>query len=241
MSRPFAAFDIDGTLIRWQLYHAIGDGMAKQGIIPASEFARVRKARMNWKRRSGEDSFRDYETALIKVFDAALEDLAVDDLKQIVGRVFDEYKDQVYMYTRDLIEALRAKNYLLFAVSGSPTLIVELLAQFYGFDASAGTDYPAVDGRFTGEKLLSLGHKDELLRGLVEQHGATFSDSIAVGDSEGDIGMLALVEQPIAFNPSKGLFAHAQAQHWRVVLERKNMIYQLEPQNGSYILAQTNS
>lgn len=237
MSRPFGVFDIDGTIIRWQLYHAIGDGMAKRGIIPEQEFARVRKARMNWKRRSGEDSFRDYEAALVTVFDGALKGLAVDDLKQVVGSVFDEYKDQVYMYTRDLIEELRAKNYLLFALSGSPTLIVKLLAEFYGFDDSAGTDYPAVDGHFTGEKLLSLGRKHELLQGLVKQHSATFHGSIAVGDSEGDIGMLGLVEQPIAFNPSKGLFAYAQTQQWTVVLERKNMIYRLEPHHGSYILA----
>ena len=32
-SRPFAVFDIDGTLIRWQLYHAVADDMAKQNII----------------------------------------------------------------------------------------------------------------------------------------------------------------------------------------------------------------
>ncbi|MDB5164640.1 MAG: family hydrolase, partial [Candidatus Saccharibacteria bacterium] len=44
------------------------------------------------------------------------------------------------------------------------------------------------------------------------------------------------VEQPIAFNPSKDLFEHAQKEGWNVVLERKNMVYRLEPQDGRYQL-----
>ena len=28
MPRPFAVFDIDGTIIRWQLYHALADELA---------------------------------------------------------------------------------------------------------------------------------------------------------------------------------------------------------------------
>ena len=31
--RPFAVFDIDGTLIRWQLYHSIADTLARLGHI----------------------------------------------------------------------------------------------------------------------------------------------------------------------------------------------------------------
>ena len=51
--------------------------------------------------------------------------------------------------------------------------------------------------------------------------------------------MLSTVEQPIAFNPTKQLFEHARTYGWRIVLERKNMVYELEPRDGSYILAQT--
>jgi phosphoserine phosphatase len=49
--------------------------------------------------------------------------------------------------------------------------------------------------------------------------------------------MLSIVEQPLAFNPTKELFSHARKSGWRVVIERKNMTYELESQNGSYILA----
>jgi HAD superfamily hydrolase (TIGR01490 family) len=242
MSRPFAVFDIDGTIIRWQLYHAIGDRLAKQGIIEDKAFQQVREARMNWKRREGGEGFRQYEAELVKVFNQALVGLEVNQLAAIAQGVFEEYKDQVYTYSRDLILGLKEQNYLIFAVSGSPAVIVQMLAEHYGFDDFAATEFIAKDGRFTGEVNLSLGRKPELLQSLVAKHQATFRGSIGVGDSEGDIDMLELVEEPTALNPSKLLFQHAREQGWHIVLERKNMIYHLEPgSNGSYVLAQTNA
>lgn len=234
--RPFAAFDIDGTVIRWQLYHAVGDALAKMGAIGSADFERVREARMSWKRRAGEDSFRQYEEELVKVFDKELGGLEVVVVEQASEKVFEEYRDQVYTYTRDLIKSLKAQGYLLFAISGSPDTIVRKLAGYYGFDDFAATRYPTKDGRFLGTKELSLGKKPELLKALIEKHGAKQAGSIIVGDSEGDIDMLAMAERPIAFNPSKKLFQHAAAQGWKIVLERKNMVYELEPENDEYKL-----
>jgi HAD superfamily hydrolase (TIGR01490 family) len=236
MARAFAVFDIDGTIIRWQLYHAIGDELARQGIIDPKEFKAVRAARMSWKRRSAQEQFREYETHLIRAFDKALPGLEVKVLAAAAETVFDEYKEQVYTYTRDLIRDLKAKNYLLFAVSGSPAVIVKMLADYYGFDDYAATSYPSKAGRFIGTKELSLGRKPELLQSLIDKHRSGLKGSVAVGDSEGDIDMLDMVEQPIAFNPSKQLFEHARRASWPIVLERKNMVYKLEPKDGIYQL-----
>jgi HAD superfamily hydrolase (TIGR01490 family) len=237
MTRPFAVFDIDGTIIRWQLYHAIGDELARRGVIGTAAFQKVRTARMDWKRRSGEEQFRAYELALVAAFDGALPGLGVKVLADAAEAVFAEYKEQVYTYTRDLIGDLKKKNYLLFAVSGSPDIIVSKLADHYGFDDFAATNFEVKNGRFTGDKQLSIGQKPELLNRLINKHGTSLADSIAVGDSEGDIDMLAMVEQPIAFNPSKQLFEHATKQGWPIVLERKNVVYKLERHDGSYVLA----
>jgi len=236
MSRPFAVFDIDGTIIRWQLYHAVSDQLAKNGQIDAEAFRHVRDIRMNWKRRVGEDSFRTYEQELVKVFNDSLAGMSVGDFMRAADTTFDAYKDQVYTYTRDLIRQLQDKNYLLFAISGSPSIIVEKLAEYYGFDDFAATNYPVKDGRFTGEAELSLGRKPQLLTGLIEAHHTDLEGSIAVGDSEGDITMLEMVELPIAFNPSKRLFEHARKKNWKIVLERKNVVYELDRQKGVYVL-----
>lgn len=236
--RPFAAFDIDGTLLRWQLYHALNDALVKRGSIDAAAFQRARDARMNWKRRSGEDAFKEYEKVLVEVFDDALSDLTVEAAEAAVGQVFSEYRDQVYTYTRDLMKELRRKGYVLFAVSGSPLFIVERFAEYYGFDDWVGTKYPTADGRFAGTKELSLGKKHELLQDLIEKHGAIQADSLAIGDTESDIDMLAMAERAIAFNPSKKLFQHAEKQGWEIVIERKNVVYKLErTDRGTYVLA----
>ncbi len=237
MSRPFAVFDIDGTIIRWQLYHAIGDELARRGVIDSDDFKPVRAARLNWKRRSGEDQFHEYEMELVQAFDKALPGLEVQVLSDVAEAVFDEYKEQVYTYTRDLIRDLKAQNYLLFAVSGSPDVIVAKLAGYYGFDDYGATTYTAEKGKFTGIKNLALGKKPELVQKLIDKHKADMKGSLAVGDSEGDIDMLAMVEQPIAFNPSKQLFEDARQHSWPIVVERKNVVYHLEPTNGQYQLS----
>ena len=239
MSRPFAAFDIDGTVIRWQLYHAFGDAMVRRGIIPEDAFEPVREARMSWKNRSNNDGFKHYEAALVECFDQVITGLPETTFEAIAKEVFDEYCDQVYTFTRDLISELKAQDRLLFAISGSPASVVKLFVEHYGFDDFAATEYPAKDGRLLGTKDVSVGRKAELVQELVRKHATSFKDSIAVGDSEGDIGMLELVDRPIVMNPSYGLLETAMRNGWEIVVERKNVIYRLEQASGSYVLAAT--
>jgi len=234
LDQPFAVFDIDGTVIRWQLYHALSDALANKGIINKAAFEQVRAARMEWKQRSGGESFHNYEQALVHVFEKALKGLEVDDLKSAADEVFNEYKDQVYTYTRDLLRELKQEHYLLFAISGSPDIIIEKLARYYGFDDYAASTYESHGGQFTGKIDLSVGKKATLLQKLITKHHAQTTASIGVADSEGDIAMLKLVEQPIAFNPTKKLIDFAASQHWPIVVERKNMIYSLNYKNGQY-------
>jgi len=232
----FAVFDIDGTLIRWQLYHAIADTLVRLGHIDPKAFQTVKDARMQWKRRTHADSFKDYEHTLVKIIDSAISSLTIEQYKKAVDAVFDEYKDQCYTYTRDLIKELRSKKYLMFAISGSQEEIVGKIASHYGFDDFVGSTLVQKNGKFTGEKIVRAGNKHEILGHLIKKHGVVLKDSIAVGDSLGDLSMLEMVETPIAFNPEKKLFEHAKEVGWKIVVERKNMVYELERENGKYIL-----
>lgn len=238
--RKYAVFDIDGTLIRWQLYHSIADTLARLGHIEPRVHQSVKEARMRWKRRSASDSFADYERQLIAVYDDAVKQLSKTQFEQAAATVFEEYKDQIYTYTRDLIAKLKAENYVLFAVSGSQTEIVAKIAGYYGFDDYRGSTYEYINGRYTGVKEVAAWHKDQILKELIAKHGVNHQGSIGVGDSHSDIAMLEMVEQPIAFNPEQTLFEHAQQQGWKIVIERKNMVYELEKQGSRYELVKTN-
>lgn len=235
--RPFAVFDIDGTLIRWQLYHAIADQLVKLGFVDSKKFAAIKDARMVWKRREHSESFKEYEKKLVELYNQILKDLSYDQFMQAAEAVFEEYQDQTYTYTRNLIAELKSKNYLLFAISGSQAEIVQMIAKHYGFDDFVGTTFVHNNNKFTGEVIAPLGKKHEVLMNMVAKHKATMANSYAVGDSVGDISMLELVSMPIALNPERKLFEHAQMQGWKIVIERKNMVYELEMQDGKYQLA----
>src|SRR5687768_7839930 len=209
-SRRFAVFDIDGTLVRWQLYHAVVDALGKQGLITPSDYAAIKNARMAWKRREHSQSFVEYQKQLVSIFEVILRKITTKEFDSAVDKIFNEYKDQVYTYTRDLIKNLRQRGYLLFAISASQFEIVEKIARHYGFDDFIGSHYERIDGKFSGKVEVPLGQKDKILKNLVKKHAATFKASVGVGDSESDVAMLNLVEQPIAFNPTKELFEYAR-------------------------------
>jgi phosphoserine phosphatase len=85
--RRFAVFDIDGTLIRWQMFHAIVHHLGKQGYISAAAHNRIREARAQWKRRTTNSGFATYETVLVQEYIAALKDIDQANYEQIVQEV----------------------------------------------------------------------------------------------------------------------------------------------------------
>jgi len=235
-NRPFAVFDIDGTLIRWQLYHAVVNQLAKSGHVSEQDYAAIRDSRMQWKKRSHEQSYKAYEKTIIQAFHAAIQDIDQATYEAAVSNVLNEYKEQVYTFTRDLIASLKARDYVLLAISGSQYEIVEKLSKFYGFDEAVGNRYEKIGNSFTGKHAHTFERKKSILEELIDKHNLTTNESVAVGDSESDIPLLDSVEHPIAFNPTKGLMERARAQQWRIVVERKDAIYDLRPSSQGYIL-----
>lgn len=235
--RKFAAFDIDGTLIRWQLYHVIVDKLASAGLLGPDAKQRLRDARMIWKRREHPDAFKTYETALIAIYEEALPTMQPQALDDIVMTVIDEYKDQVYVFTRDLLQQLKREGYFLLIISGSNAEIIEKVSEYYRFDDWVGTTYHRDKNSFKGTKHVASFDKAQELKNLVAKHNLTYSGSVGIGDSASDAAMLALVEKPIAFNPDQRLFTEAQKHQWDIVIERKNVVYTLKADHGTYVLA----
>lgn len=234
--KKFAVFDIDGTLVRWQLYHAVVDKLAKVGQLGATAHQTLYEARMRWKRREPSYSFRDYETALIRTYEQSIPSLDIAKVQQAMDAVIDEYKDQVYTYTRDLITNLKSKEYVLLAISGSHDELVQAIAEYYGFDDWIGTRYKRSKSGFTGEKYVASHDKQAALQSLITKHRLTLNDSYAIGDSASDAAMLRVVTHPIAFNPDKALYDIATKAGWDIVIERKNVVYTLRKDGRQYRL-----
>lgn len=236
MAKQFAVFDIDGTLVRWQLYHAITDELGRHGHLPAGSHEELHDARMQWKNRNSIDAYHRYESKLVAAFQEALTSIPVSVYLAAIDSVFTTYKDQVYTYTRDLIKQLKHDGYLIFAISGSPQEVLEKLGEHYGFDEVVGPQYEQQNGVFSGQVTYTHTRKGEILQELVADHAATWQGSIAVGDSPSDIAMLELVEKPIAFNPTHDLYELALEKGWNIIVERKNVIYELTKHGKTYEL-----
>lgn len=236
--RKFAVFDIDGTLVRWQMFHTVAQQLADRGYLGKDASRKLKEARLRWKNREGIESFHDYEASLVQLYEAGLLEIDPKDFDEVSQKVVAEYKDQVYTYTRDLCRQLKAKGYFLIAISGSHHELIGELVKHYDFDDWVGTLYERKDGKYTGQSFLPIRDKKAVLMGLIEKHNLTLNGSYAVGDSKSDAVMLEMVDNPIAFNPEKRLLEIAKQKSWKIVVERKNVVYKLEKKDVQYLLAE---
>jgi HAD superfamily hydrolase (TIGR01490 family) len=236
--KQFAAFDIDGTFIRWQLFHAIVHSLGKHGLLPAESHDRIRAARMEWKQRTTNTGFAQYENVLVSEYLAVLKNMSAGEYEAIVEDVFNEYKDQTFTFTRDLAKKLKAEGYVLLAISGSHHEIIQKLAQYHGFDYAVGATLEQLNGRFSGKIDTPIFDKAKILKKLIDEHGLTTAGSYAVGDSASDAPMLEMASHPIAFNPDKKFFDIASEKKWKIVVERKNMVFELETRGREYVLSE---
>lgn len=235
--KPYAVFDLDGTLIRWQLFHVIVDRLGKIGKIDKQTYQDILDSRMAWKRREQSDGFDRYQIKLIDAYNSVVTNLSQNELEELANRAFEEHKDQSYVFTRNLMKDLKAKGYMLFAISGSFTEAVQLIAKHYGFDDSAGTMHAKKSGKFTGEiDVVQYERKVDMLNNLKKKYKLSDEGSYAVGDSMGDYAILKHVQNPIVFNPARELFEKAKEHGWRIVVERKNVIYELQNTKQGYKL-----
>ena len=237
MKRKFAAFDIDGTIFRSGLYRELVYELVKNDVLPQNLLNSIEKLRLDWDKRAHDNAFLDYEKKLANVVDSSLPTIKVTDFEKAAKVVINNHKDRVYSYTRGLLKELKTQNFVLLTISGSQVELVELFAQYYGFDHFIGQTYKRGEVYFTGEIIKTHKAKDVFLKQMVSDHQLSFTGSIAVGDTSGDISMLSLVENPIAFNPDKLLLEHAKKCAWQIVVERKNVTYTLKADgHGHYQL-----
>lgn len=227
-SRPVAVFDIDGTVFRSSLVLELIEALVERGILPSAVREAYERERERWWNREGE--YAAYVGKAVQAFLSHIKGVSYEAVEGVVTELAETKKYRVYRYTRDLIKELRRKGYFLLAISHSPRFIVEPFGFYHGFDKVYGFFYETgPTGAFTGtvEDRELMQNKAAILERAVRKEGLTLKGSVGVGDTESDIPMLELVERPIAFNPNRKLHDHAKLRGWEIVVERKDVIYEL--------------
>lgn len=237
--KPVAIFDIDGTIFRSSLLIKLVEELIRRGDFPADAKKVYEEHEAAWIKRSG--SYEDYIMGVVNAFTSHIKGMPCASLYGAAKTVNEKEKDLLYRYTPRLVKELKEKGYYLLAVSQSPWAVLEEFCKSLGFDKVYGRFYEQDEaGNLTGtvkdEELIS--DKATIIRRAVEKNDLTLVGSVGVGDTEGDITMLSMVERPICFNPNFKLITVAKEKGWDVVIERKDVIFEWIGKTGGIHISQ---
>jgi HAD superfamily phosphoserine phosphatase-like hydrolase len=226
--QPLAVFDVDGTLFRRGLLPALTRRLVNEGVFSERVREELSEDYYAWVERRG--SYDTYDRLVMDLFLRELEGVSVVELQRCARVEVEIHGRRVHIYTRDMALRLKWAGYQLIAISGSPQEILDLFLRPLGFDRAWGTVLAQdTRGRYTGEVLQDpFGNKRRVLEDFVTDAGASLEGSVGMGDTLSDVGFLELVRTPIAFNPNRGLFEVARQRGWPLVVERKDVIYNLQ-------------
>lgn len=233
-----AFFDIDGTLYRNSLLIENFKKLIKYEIIDEMVWLdRVRKPFQEWAIRKGD--YENYLGDVASAYKDAMIGLDKRTIDFLAEQTIEQNWEKTYVYTRDRIHEHIAAGHKVVFISGSPDFLVAKMAAHYGVEDFMASHYVFdLDDRFTGEvrPMWDADNKRQAIYGFVERYEIELEQSYAYGDTLGDLTMLELVGNPVAFNPNRNLFDRILADKTlrdkvHIVVERKDMIYQIDPLN----------
>ncbi|MFA4818093.1 MAG: HAD family phosphatase [Parcubacteria group bacterium] len=224
-----AVFDIDGTIFRKNLAFELIDELAWMKIFDKTVRNELVKTYTNWLEHKG--VYDDYRKALVSLYSKSIVGCRQEEILKASQVVVPFYKDRTYIFTLDLIKKLREENYAIIAISGSPSEIVEEYNKYMQFDAVFGSVYELdANGIYTGNAVFEPTiDKGQVVRQYLAENNLTLDGSYGIGDTESDASFLKIVKNPIAFNPNDNLKKIAERENWRIVVEKKDVIYEIHP------------
>lgn len=226
--------DIDGTFFRWSLFLYLFVMMRERRMFKPEAALKVQVALDSWRSREGE--YESYLLTSIKVFEDHLKGIPAEQLYVIAAEVLAERRQEVYRYTRWLIQDRLNAGWAVIAISASWEVMVKMFADSWGLTDAHGSEYEVRDGIFTGNRnILDYNRKAEIVNQVLAHPDFANMDRAdvwACGDTKGDMAMFERVGRPICFNPSSALAAIAETRGWEMVVERKDMVHRMH--QGQY-------
>lgn len=235
MGKRLAVFDLDGTFFRWQLFHELVFELKDRGLFTNDIALDLDQAFIQWQSR--DLGWNDYEHHVVQAIRQHISHISPADFVNAAHAIVDRSGHKIYNFTKQLAQQLKANDYHLLALTGSYQEVAEPFTRRYGFDDCIGAVLEQKDGKFTGNVLReTYSNKAALVKEYASTHGLSLDHSVIIGDSGGDISMLKLAARPIAFNPSEELLDEALKRGWEIVIERKNIAYNLKKDTDGHVV-----
>jgi HAD superfamily hydrolase (TIGR01490 family) len=225
--RKIAVFDIDGTIFRKNLAFELINELSWLRVFKKEVRDQLVDLYSKWLDHQG--TYEDYRKALVSLYETNLKGCKEEDIIRASRLVVPFFKDRTYIFANNLIKKLRKDNYEIIAVSGSPIEIVKEYNKYLKFDEVFGSVYEIDErGCYTGRDTFEpTVHKGHVVKQYVAEKNLTLEDSYGVGDTESDAKFLEVVDNPIAFNPNSNLREIAKKNGWKIVVEKKDVIYEI--------------
>ena len=124
--------------------------------------------------------------------------MKIEELEAIVQTV------PFYPGIDELIRYIRGKGLKLAMVSSGLSVLSDWVHEKYGFDYSVSNELIQRDGILTGQVRIQVhfDQKADWVRQILEKFKIRAAETIAIGDSAGDLDMLEMAGFSVAFNSS---------------------------------------
>lgn len=224
-----AIFDIDGTIFRKNLAFELIDELAWMNIFNKNVRNNLSRLYTRWLDHKG--TYEEYRKALVELYALNIKGCKKEDVAKASSITMPFYKDRTYIFADDLMKKFKQENYSIIAISGSPSEIVGEYNKYLQFDAVFGTVYETDEkGIYTGGYVSEpTKDKGQVVKQYIAENNLSLKGSYGLGDTESDVSFLEIVENPIAFNPNSNLKKIAEEKNWKIIVEKKDVIYEIHP------------
>lgn len=222
MPKPFAAFDVDGTIFKSSLAEKIVEHGIAEGLFDAEPFNEVYESRRRWQENNSEGVYLAYLDQLIGELVTQMAGVELDRFNAVAATMLSKHEARKFRLPRMMIRTLAATHTPVI-ISGSPDVLVRPFVGDLNVASVFGSYYEVENGRFTG-LAKSIGNKALLLEEMVRKGDLSRDGSVAMGDTFSDVPMLEYADRAMMFNPSRTLSDYGEVLGWDKAFEVKDNI-----------------
>ncbi|MFN3581579.1 MAG: HAD family hydrolase [Pseudomonas sp.] len=211
-----AIFDLDNTLLGGDSDHAWGEFIVANNIVDGEAY-----------KTRNDAFFNDYLAGRLDIevyLNFCLQLLAEHEPEQLTAwhqQFMTEWiEPMVLPKALALIDKHRQAGDTLMIITATNRFVTGPIAERLGFDILLATECERIDGRYTGRTTdipcFREGKVTRLERWLME-NGKKLDGSYFYSDSQNDLPLLNMVDNPVAVDPDDVLRAHAQEKGWPIL------------------------
>ena len=211
---PLAIFDLDNTLLAGDCELLWCTLMASRGLVDTKYMEEISHCFLDYE--AGSINYIEYDRILLRPLIGFPKNQLNDLVKIFLGQIQPLFRLEIIRQ----LEHHRELGDTILLVTASISLLAVPIAQMLGITNLICTQIEINDGLPTGNLVGKPVFHEEKVRSVtswIENNPVTLEGSWAWGDSNNDIPILRLVDNPVAVYPDDLLRKHAMKNNWQII------------------------